>query len=223
MISTEGKTEYRFTVQNAQDAEQKIQSWLSANSFQPIQEEDTVYYRGGDAMVGYRFLEYEINGPQVIICAYVGSFKKPHALTNDLVGSISIAPYQNALEPLLASLSSGVVSEPQQSSVAAQPQQPPMATQAQPQDQQQNTYKDFKQATSKRNGIYAEISFWISIAMFIVAFTGVMAGAIIVVLNYYLAIQGLKSNKKWKAITAIVVSSLAIIVFIVKLIIDLTK
>lgn len=213
MLLTKGKTEYRFTVQNTQEAEQKIQSWLSANSFQQMQEDSVTYYRGGDAMVGYRFFEYNIGGSQVVIYAYLGSFKKPRALADGMAGSMAIIPYKNALEPLFASLSSET----------AQPQQSTTPTQTQIQAQQQNTYGEFKQATNKRNNTCAEISFWVSILMLLASFTGIIAGAIIVIFNYYLASQGLKSNKKGKAIAAIVISSIAIVIVIVKLIIELSK
>ena len=213
MLSTKGKTEYHFAVQNAQDAEQKIQSWLSANSFQQMQEDNVIYYRGGDAMLGHRFFEYSINGSQITIYAYLGSFKKPYALADGIAGSMAIIPYKNALEPLLASLNNNI----------PQSQQPSTIAQPQAQTQQQNTYGEFKQATNKRNNTCAEISFWVSILMLLASFTGVIAGAIIVIFNYYLAAQGLKSDKKGKAIAAIVMSSIAIVIVIIKFIMELSK
>lgn len=211
MLATKGKTEYHFVVQNIQDAEQKIQSWLSANSFRQIREDNAIYYRSGDAVVGHRFFEYSIDGSQVNIYAYLGSFKNPRALADGMVGSMAIIPYKNALEPLLSSLNGNKAVRPQQSSTMAQ-------AEVQPQPQRQNAYGEFKQAANKRNSTCAEISFWVSILMFLVSFVGIMAGAIIIIFNYYLAIQGLKSDKKGKAVAAIIVSSAAIIVVIIKLI-----
>ncbi|MBR2994213.1 hypothetical protein IKF43_02375 [Candidatus Saccharibacteria bacterium] len=209
MLVGSGKTEYRFPIQNNQETEQKIQSWLSVNQFQKMQEGDIVYYRGGDAIVGRRFFEYSINGDQVAIYAYLGSFQKPIALSDGIAGAMAIIPYRNALEPLLVALGSNTQS--------SQPQQ--SATQV----TQQNTYGEFRQANEKRNNNYAEISFWVSILMLVVSFAGIAVGAIIVIFNYYLAAQGLKSGKKGKAIAAIVLSSIAIAIMIIKLIIELSK
>ena len=219
MLTTKGKTEYRFTIQNTQDAEQKIQSWLSANSFQQVQEDGVVYYRGGDAMLGYRFFEYSINGSQLVLYAYLGSFKKPKALADGLAGSMAIIPYKNALEPLIAALNNNTTEADSITSA----QQIPVYEQPQRAVQQQNTYGEFKQATNKRNNTCAEISFWISLLMLLASFTGIIAGAIIVIFNYYLAVQGLKSDKKGKAIAAIIMSSISIIIIIVKLIIEISK
>ena len=213
MLTTKGKTEYRFNIQNAQDTEQKIQSWLSANSFQPIQEDGVLYYRGGDAITGHRFLEYRIEGAQVIIYAYIGSFQKPYALTDGIAGAMAIVPYKNILEPLFVSLSTNE-NQTQQSSPITQPQI---------QTQQQNNYASFDQTVNKKNSTYAEISFWVSILMLTVSFFGIIVGAIIVIFNYYLAAQGLKSSKKGKSIAAIIISSIAIIVMIIKLILELSK
>lgn len=227
MLITQGKTEYRFPTQNAQEAEQIIQSWLSANNFQQMQEDNTTFYRGGDAMLGYRFFEYSVNDSQVVLYAYLGSVKKPRALAEGLAGAMAIIPYKNALEPLLASLSE-VSTQSQQSFDAAPapaPATPSVTTQPQPQPQPQpqNTYGNFKQVADNKNGTYAEISFWISIVMLLASFAGIAIGAIIVIFNYYLAVQGLKSNKKGKAIAAIVMSSIAIFVIIIQLLIKLIK
>lgn len=220
-LIAKGKTSYNFTVQNPQDAEQKIQSWLAANSFQPLQEDGQTIYRATDAFTGTRFFEYSINGAQIILYAYLGSPKKPMALADGLTGAINIIPYKNALEPLFTALNSATatnaLNQPQPEQ-PQQPQQPAVPNQPQPQ-----TYNDFKQANNKRNNTCAEISFWVSIVMLASSFFGIIAGAIIIIFNYYLAAQGLKSNKRGKAIAAIIISSIAIAVFIVKLIIELSK
>lgn len=209
VLIAKGKTEYHFTVKDVKDAEQKIQSWLSANSFKKTEEDGQVIYRGGDALVGNRFFEYNIDGSQVTLYAYLGSPKKPLALADGLAGAATIVPYRNALDPLLAALD-GVENSNQQEPTASSKTKP----------QTQGTYNDFKQANSKRDNTFAEISFWVSIVMLVSSFFGIIAGAIIIIFNYYLAIQGLKSEKRGKAIAAIVMSSVAIVVVIVALIID---
>ena len=131
------------------------------------------------------------------------------ALNEGIAGSMAIIPYKNALEPLFAALSSEIAPN------SAQPQQ--VATQPQPQPQ--NAYNDFRQAAAKRNDYCAEVSFWVSILMILVSFTGIIVGAIFFIFNYYLAAQGLKSNKKGKAIAAIIMSSVAIAIMVTMLII----
>lgn len=207
MLSTKGKTEYRFTVQDAQDAEQKIQSWLSINSFQRMQEGNIVYYRSGDVLVsGYRFFEYNINGAQLTVYAYVGSVKKPRALEG-MYGAIWISEYKNQLGSLFAVLNNNVQPQQPVNNGMAQSQNQP-----QPQPQPQNTYAKFKQDVDKKNATCAEVSFWISIVLFAASFLGFLAGAILVMLNAYLAAQGMKSDKKGKAIAAIVMTGISLVI-----------
>lgn len=220
-----GKSAYQFTIINPASADQIIQQWLTANQFQPISEDGSVYYQSGDALSGYRGFEYQISGNNVAINAYLGSFKKPMQLSDGLVGSLPIAAYKNKLNELFSVLNNmpSTSNEPAATPSATTANTAPTASVNSQPNSQPTNIPDFQQSVDKKNATFAEISFWVSLAMLLTAFTGVIYGAIIVIFNYWMAVQGLKSKKRGKAIAAIVISTAAIIVFVVKLIIEINK
>ena len=78
-----------------------------------------------------------------------------------------------------------------------------------------NGYPDPELEKKKRN---CEIGFWLSITGVILAIFGISYGAIIYVLNICFAAGGLKTEKRGKAITTIILSILSVIITIIAVI-----
>ena len=195
MLGKKGKTNYNFP-SNA-DSESIVQSWLSANGFRKLEGTNT--YQAGDRLVqGLRFFEYEISGNEVKISVFFGSPEKPVALTDGLAGAIPSMEYKNLLTPLFAALDNNQSTTNQE-------------TETMPTN---NTYNNFQAATDKRKTTCAEISFWVSILLLISSFAGISMSVILVIVNYYLAAQGLKTKKRGKSIAAIVMTSISIVILI---------
>lgn len=211
-----GKTNYQFPLNgDKQIIEQIIQNWLNANDFKFIQDNEGSFYRSGDAVfLGYRFFEYSFENNQINIFAYVGSPKNPRALKG-IVGAIAIMSYKDTLESLIASLN---VNNIQQNPSINQNQENQFDTQQQLQTN--NSYNDFQQNADKKKNLCAKISFWVSIFLLLTSFLRISLSGIVIVVNYYLAVRGLKSNKRKKAIAALIMTSLSIIVLILSAIIS---
>ena len=76
----------------------------------------------------------------------------------------------------------------------------------------------FTDETTKNKEKMCEIAFWVSIVGVLISLTGVAFGLLVYVVEFYLAIQGLNTRKRWKAIAAIALSIISIIIIIVKII-----
>ena len=76
----------------------------------------------------------------------------------------------------------------------------------------------FQNETTKKQEKMCEIVFWISLFGLICSFVGVTYGLIIYILDFYFASQGLKTNKRGKAIATIVLSIASILIIIFQLV-----
>lgn len=261
MLIANGKSEYRFIVKDTQEAEKAIQAWLSANDFQRMQENGAIVYRSGEPVIqGYRFFEYVFSESEIIVYAYLGSYRKPKALAKGMAGAMAIIPYKNLLGSLFAVLDAmamkgdqkvlkareentmqdqqnnmnGNYPQGQQYNNTPQgpqnnmnggyaqgepyPQGPQYNNYPQgpyPQGPQNSPYNNFQQEASNRYSTYAEVTFWISIIMLVLSIIGFAIGILPSVANLVFAIQGLKSYKRGKAIAAVVMTSIAIVLSLV--------
>jgi len=75
----------------------------------------------------------------------------------------------------------------------------------------------FQNENTKKQEKLCEVGFWLSIFGLLLSLVGVSYGVIIYILNFYFASQGLKTRKKGKAITTIVLSILSILIIILQL------
>jgi len=207
MLGTKGKTTYNFPLTtDIGTTKHLIEDWLSANNFHQSDESPNVYQSGDKLLTGLRFFEYTISNKEIAISAYLGSIKKPIALNDGFVGALPVMDYKNSLAPLFAALSSN--------------NQPTTNQEPTSMSAKNTDYNNFQQSVDKRKTTCAEISFWISILLLLVSFGGVSMSAILIIVNYYLAAQGLKTNKRGKSIAAIVMTSISIVILIIGIIIS---
>lgn len=197
-----GKVEkscYQFQFQaDAQLVYQTIQNFLNANGFKLIQKDGAVYYMSRDAVMGKRFFEYYFQGNVVTLYAYIRSYKKPLPLDNEYYGTVPKQAYNNILGPLLAELNRMSVQPAYaQGGYAGNPSVPPAYAQS-------GAYDAFVAQSNKTREMQAIVAFILSILELLLSLVRVYYGAIILVLEIYLAYNGLKSRYKILSVMAFI-------------------
>lgn len=231
-MSKKGKTIYQINLKIDQEsAKQIIESWLKSNDFKPIEFDGRQIYRGGNIMIScYYFFEYRFENNQLIIEAYLKNPKKPYDLSEGMALIVPASAYTEKLSTLLSAL------ETNQQGAQMQPEQPknpeqtpteqaaqtqtsgpqPTATSAETQATQtptttnQNTstaIQSISDKAEKQKATFAEVAFWMSLTTALLSWF-LAWGGYICILEFVFAIKGLKSEKRGKAIAAIVFASI---------------
>jgi len=227
-MSETNKTVYQFNVNApAETVNQVLQSWLAANGFSFQPKEGANYYYLNDPMVkGKRSLEYYIHGTQVTVVAYLGTFEKPKALEG-FVGALPKQMYKDDLSSLFTALeqlnayhtqnaapAQEMTAQPQMQSapeMQVTPQVAPQAYNPQPMGQPvQQVAQSFMAENEKKKETMVIIGFVMSIFSVLISCLGAYA-ILLIVLEFYVAIQGLKTKKKGLAIATIVLASVSIL------------
>lgn len=208
-----------------------MQSYLTAENFKIHEKKGEQYFRAGDQMMGFRGLKYSINGQILNIEAWLDGALGDFPLEQNSMNMMAMN-YRNSLNNLfqeIAKLNNGgnnmnnnqqnfdpmtgqpIVNNNQQINTNYTTQEMNInnnATQFAQTFQNENTKKQEK---------LCEVGFWLSIFGLLLSLVGVSYGVIIYILNFYFASQGLKTRKKGKAITTIVLSILSILIIILQL------
>lgn len=209
------KTKYEFKC-DGNVALNTINQFIKANDYKELTNSNgETYYKYSDGMV-VGFLEYNIQDGLVTLYAYIRSEKKPMPLDDSFVGIIPKSHYKGIIDPLLKSLStSNSNSAPQvEDSQQAQP-----SNESNDNINNSDTYNEFAQKNKSSKEKFAILAFIISLVGFFLSLLGVTFGVIIIILEYYFAIQGLKTDKKGLSIAAIVLVSVSILINVFWLII----
>lgn len=195
-----GKSVYTLNIAGRQeDVERIILNFLAVNKFKMQGDH---YYVFNDPMVyGYRGFEYNINGDVLTIYAHINKPSKPHNLDGSYA-FVAKNAYRSLLQSLITTIASGNVAGTVASSTD------PYAVQN-ANIQIQNSFMNEQET---KNGKLAVTSFIISLVMLALSFLGIVAGALIIVLNYWMAAQGLKSKKKGLAIATMIINTIAIVI-----------
>ena len=217
------KTEYKFTC-DENTAKNIITQFLQANNYkEQVTKDGRKYYQFSDAMV-IGFLEYEIQNGMVTVYAYLRSEKKPMPLDDSFVGALPKSHYKGIIDPLLKSLSNlkSESVEPQESVIEEKTEKNEEVNVNQDKEEIKNdAYNQFADESQKSKEKFAIAAFVISLVGLILSCFGFAFGLIIIFLEYYFAIQGLKTKKKGLAITAIVLASVSLLINILAMIIGL--
>ncbi len=226
-MSETNKTVYQFNVNAPEDTiNQVFQSWLAANGFGFQPKEGANYYYFNDPMVkGKRSLEYYIHGAQVTVVAYLGTFEKPKALEG-FVGALPKQMYKDDLASLFKALEQ-LNTYNAQNTVPAQEagrvtpgMEEPAQTEGQPVQQVapqpmgqpvQQVAQGFVAENEKKKENLVIVGFVMSIVGLLLSCFGYTFGAVLIILEFYFAIQGLKTKKKGLAIATIVLASISIL------------
>lgn len=225
---SQNKTVFQFQVNsNMAAVDNTIRNWLAANEFKFQPKPNANYYAYNDPWVkGKRGFEYYINNNIVTIVAYVGTFENPMELEG-LVGAMGKQTYRNELEPLfqeIKRLESGAApvmqAVPGQAAQVTSPQ-PGQAVQPQPRPMQQpqpgGNVNAFLEENMKKKETLVILGFVLSIIGVLITCLGVSFGAILIIMEFYCGVQGLKTRKKGMAIATIVLASLNILFLIVNI------
>ncbi|MCM1283903.1 MAG: hypothetical protein NC180_05300 [Muribaculaceae bacterium] len=209
------KSQYNFTIAADPAAiNQVIFNYLRANNFEQKLADGRYYYERNDAISGRRLFEYSINGSQVTIWAYVGSYKHPQELTG-FAGAVPKQSYKESLQLLFSHLNA--LSNNQAPAGTEEQQQ---AYQSQQAYQMNQSMQAFQAENNKGLETGTVIGFIISLVGLILSFFGMTYGVLIIFLEYYLGSRGLKSGKRGLAIATIVIASISLVIVVVELILS---
>lgn len=214
------KTEYKFKC-DKNVAENIIMQFLKANNYKElVTKEGKKYYKYSDALVA-GFLEYEFQNDMVIIYAYIRSEKRPMALDNSMIAVMAKSHYKDIIESLLKALSNSNDEILEKKGGENMEENEKKVEVPEVNQETTDTYNQFAQESEKSKEGFAVAAFVISIVGLILSCFGWALGVIVIMLEYYFAIQGLKSKKKGLAITAIVLASLSLLINIISIIVSI--
>lgn len=177
-----------------------VNNYLSASNFKLVTKRNDTYYRSGDAMTGYRGFKYWINGQTLIVQAWIdGDFAEVQ-----LEGNLNVVAtnYKESLSKLFQAVTNANNQSYNQSG----------------QVMAQEFAESIQNDVNKNRETMCEVGFWVSIVGILISIFGVSYGVIIYLLDFYFAAQGLKTRKKGKAITTIVLSVISVLILILQLI-----
>ncbi len=219
---SQGKTEFKIFINgDVAIANTIIHSWLAVNQFVYQPRQGANYFAFNDPLVkGKRGFEYYINGNQVTILAYLGTYEKPQELEG-VAAAVLKQNYRNELAPLFQELNK--IGQTPQVHVPPAYQSPTFNGTApnQANSVSYNSLNTFAEQNNKRQETFVIVGFVLSIIGILLMCLGVTFGAIIIFFEYYFAIQGLKTRKKGLAIATIVFASIAAVMTVVNLVLNI--
>ncbi|MBQ4583684.1 MAG: hypothetical protein IJA94_02220 [Bacilli bacterium] len=190
-----------------------IQSYIQSNQYKLQQEKGEQFYRAGDGIQGYKYFNYSIDRQYLTISAWFkGAFSEVPIEQNSL--NVAAMSYRNSLNTLfqeINKLNNGGINM----NFDPKTGQPLNNSQQFGENNVNQFTQTFLNETTKKQEKMCEIGFWLSLFGLFCSLFGVMYGILVYILNFYFAIQGLKTRKKGKAIATILltVASTLIIVF----------
>lgn len=212
-----GKTEYRFTI-NADMAvvNNVIQNYLAVNEFHPEPRQNANYYFFNDPIVkGKRGFEYYMNGNEVVILAYIGTFEKPYEIEKSF-GNISKQSYKNDLGLLFTELRK--LETQGQNAGAVPPQNQGVYQSAPTENAAVNSVNTFVEQSNKKKDTWTIVGFVISLLGLVFSCFGISYGIVLLILEFYCGIQGIHSKKKGLAIATIVIACVSILILLIEVI-----
>lgn len=211
-----GKSNYTFTVNaNPQAINNLMHNFLKANGYNIANQDGITYFQYFDVIWGNRFLEYYIQGNQITILAYIGTFKKPTLLDDSFVGMAAKQDYKNKLLPLFEELkklnnNEGIYTQQTTEQVTF--------ANVNTQETTNGQVNQFADNVNKRNEGMAIAGFVMSIVGLLLSCFGVTFGVIIILLEIYFAIMGLKTSKKGFSIATFVISGVTLLILIAQIV-----
>lgn len=220
------KTKYEFKC-DSNVAQNIINQFLQANNYkQKTNSNGLTYYKFSDA-IAVGFLEYECNNGLVTLTAYIRSEKRPMPLDNSFVGSIPKSHYKSVIAPLLKALSDASSQNSNNTSNVDEQAIDSNSTNSESNQTQNNSttmtndsYNQFVEQNQSTKEKFAIAAFVMSLVGLLLSFFSFIYGWIIIFLEYYFAIQGLKTKKRGLAIAAIVLASVSIFIDIIWIILS---
>lgn len=244
-----GKSEFRLTFHVApEEINRVIEQYLSANGFAMQQKGNAVYYVSKRGLSEKRF-EYYIDGNQLLILAYMGTYEKPQKLEG-LVGAVPKQMYQEQILKLMQELervgqgnrvstvtagnndrsgfdkSSSINSTGMNSNINGGMNSNingSMNSSINSAGINMSSQNVFLEDNNKKNETWAVVGFVISIVGLLVSCMGIALGGTLVFLEFWCAYMGLQSKKKGLSIATIVIAIISLLIIILQLFLKFAK
>lgn len=185
---------------------QLITNWLNVNKYVLKEKYNTRYYQVGDGIwTTAECFEYYINGNQVIIYGYLKSPKKPFPLDNAGPGSAN-SPYIKRITQLIALI--------EDLSDAASPYAQQQGYAEESQLRRMEMINTNLKAEADKKGLFISIGALVcGILNILILFRGYVLWYLVAA-GIGLSLEGLKSRNKLVSISALVLTGLVILTFI---------
>lgn len=230
-----GKSEFKFIVNaNPNVINNVIQNYLAVNKYNRVQTNDGAnYYLFNDpVLLGKRSIEYYINGNKVSVYAYLGDYNNPKSLEG-FVGALPKQAFKDNLSTLFNELKklNGVQSQFNNGINMSMNSQGYFYNTQNGMSMNQNGYNNyyagqmqannsfdtFTQENYKKKESLTMFGFGLSIFGFILALIGKFYGGIILIAEFYLAYQGLKTKNRGFSIATFVIVIVSILILAFKI------
>lgn len=203
-----------------------VQSYLQSSGFSIYEKKGDKYYRAGDAMIGYRGFNYNINGNALNIEAWLDGALGDFPLEQNSLNMMA-TNYRDSLNNLFQEIEKinnggNIMNNQNNSQMNFNPNtgEPINQNMNNQQNQVNNNFaQSFQDENMKKKEKMCEIGFWLSILGLLCSFFGVAYGIFVYIMDFYFASQGLKTKKRGKAIATIVLSIISILIIIIELIV----
>lgn len=194
-----GKTEFKFQVSaDPTLVEAVIRNYLEVNKFSQQIKPGANYYLFYDPMIkGKRSFEYYINGNEVRILAYLGTYEKPQELKG-FVAALPKQSYRNELATLFEELKNLENSNRTAADI-------PLSN---------NSLNSFTEQAEKKKETGVIVGFVIALVGLVISCFGGTYGAILYAIEFYLALQGIHTKKKGLAIATLVLAGVSIAILL---------
>lgn len=221
---SQGKTEFRVTFNAApEEVNRIIQQYLSANGFAREQKENANYYVSKTGLSQRRF-EYYINGNQLLVLAYMGTYEKPQELEG-VAGALPKQAYKNEIAMLFQEINRIGEVQKENSYQRGINQGSNYQGSINQGSSNQVNYMDhsgtnaFAEANNKKNETWATVGFVISIIGLLSSCVGISFGIFLIIFEFWCASVGLKTKKRGLAIATIVLAIVSILIIVLQLVV----
>lgn len=212
---SKGRTTYVLKVDDPKKAEEKIQEYMKAYKFKLYEKKGNKCYRGGDAMLGYRFFNYWIDGKEVTLQGWTHGAAGDFDL--DTVASVTVSrPFKDSLQKLIKSMDA---KEVETKNVASKKSKTAEEAKSGKATSEKKSLSEFEASATKTDEKLCIAGFVISLVCLALAWFSGLYMWILYVLAYYFAWRGLKTPKKGLAIATFVITSITLALMIFSMII----
>lgn len=215
-----GKSNYTIQFNcDSQIVSKIIIEWLNNNKFKLIDKYGEQFYHYRDAWNGNRGFQYNINGNTLNIYAWtIGLGNTFYMLDSGAPNNMAGDSYKNLLNSIFSRLNDINNENKQQELTPAINNNTQSQTTTNTNHQEISQFSEsFKLETEKKKEKLCNIGFILSIVGVIISFFGFSFGIFLYIINFYLASQGLQTNKKGKAIASIILSIISIFIVLIQI------
>lgn len=204
---SKGRSTFVLKVKDGKKAEEQIKDYMKAYKFKPYEKKGNKCYRGGDAMLGYRFFNYWIDGNEVTLQGWTHGAAGDFDL--DTVAAMTVGkPFKDSLQKLIKSLDA---TEVETKNVASKKSKTADDAKAGVKAEKK-TISEFEESANKTDEKLCIAGFVIAlISLALVLFSdSFVPGWLFYLLAFYFGWRGMKTKKRPLAIATMVIAGIAL-------------